>query len=142
MDKKITVGINGFGRIGRNLFRLLLNHPSMKVVAVNDLADTKTMSHLLKYDSIHGFLNENISYSENEIIVAGKRVRFSSEKKIEDLRWGNVDVVVESTGKFKTRKQLENHLNNGDRKSTRLNSSHVKISYAVFCLKKKNHINQ
>ena len=116
MDKKITVGINGFGRIGRNLFRLLLNHPSMKVVAVNDLADTKTMSHLLKYDSIHGFLNENISYSENEIIVAGKRVRFSSEKKIEDLRWGNVDVVVESTGKFKTRKQLENHLNNGANK--------------------------
>jgi len=88
----------------------------MKVVAVNDLADTKTMSHLLKYDSIHGFLNENISYSENEIIVAGKRVRFSSEKKIEDLRWGNVDVVVESTGKFKTRKQLENHLNNGANK--------------------------
>lgn len=116
MDKKITVGINGFGRIGRNLFRLLLNHPSIEVVAVNDLADTKTMSHLLKYDSIHGILNENISHSENEITVAGKRVRFSSEKNIEDIHWENIDVVVECTGKFKTRKQLENHLKNGARK--------------------------
>lgn len=116
MDEKITVGINGFGRIGRNLFRLLLNHPSIEVVAVNDLADTKTMSHLLKYDSIHGILNENISHSENEITVAGKRMRFSSEKNIEDIHWGNIDVVVECTGQFKTRKQLENHLKNGANK--------------------------
>lgn len=113
MDKKITVGINGFGRIGRNLFRLLLNNPSIEVIAVNDLADTKTLRHLLKYDSIHGVLNEEISNSENEIIVAGKKVKFSSEKNIEDIRWGNIDVVVESTGKFKSRKQLENHLKNG-----------------------------
>ena len=113
MDKKITVGINGFGRIGRNLFRLLLNKPSIEVIAVNDLADTRTLSHLLKYDSIHGVLNEEISHSENEIIVAGKKVKFSSEKNIEDIRWPNVDVVVESTGKFKNRKQLENHLKNG-----------------------------
>lgn len=113
MDKKITVGINGFGRIGRNLFRLLLNNPSIEVIAVNDLADTRTLSHLLKYDSIHGVLNDEISHSENAIIVAGKKVKFSSEKNIEDIRWGNVDVVVESTGKFKNRKQLENHLKNG-----------------------------
>ena len=113
MDKKITVGINGFGRIGRNLFRLLLNNPSIEVIAVNDWADTKTLSHLLKYDSIHGVLNEEISHSDNEITVAGKKIRFSSEKNIEDIRWGNVDVVVESTGKFKSRNQLENHLKNG-----------------------------
>lgn len=116
MDKKITVGINGFGRIGRNLFRLLLNNPSIEIVAINDLADTKTMSHLLKYDSIHGILNENISHSENEITVAGKRVKFSSEKNIKNIHWGNIDVVVECTGKFKTRKQLENHLRNGANK--------------------------
>lgn len=113
MDKKITVGINGFGRIGRNFFRLLLNHPFIEVVAVNDLADTKTLRHLLKYDSIHGVLNEEISHSENEITVGGKSVKFSSEKNLEDIRWGNVDVVVESTGKFKSRNQLENHLKNG-----------------------------
>jgi glyceraldehyde 3-phosphate dehydrogenase len=113
MGKKITVGINGFGRIGRNFFRLLLNHPSIEVVIVNDLADTKTLSHLLKYDSIHGVLKEEISHSKNEITVGGKSVKFSSEKNIEDIRWGKVDVVVESTGKFKSRKQLENHLKNG-----------------------------
>ncbi|HPE82503.1 MAG: type I glyceraldehyde-3-phosphate dehydrogenase [Aequorivita sp.] len=116
MGKKTTVGINGFGRIGRNLFRLLLNHPSIAVVAVNDLADTKTLSHLLKYDSIHGVLKEDISCSENEIIIAGKKVKFSSEKNIEDISWGNVDIVVECTGKFKTKKQLENHLKNGAKK--------------------------
>ncbi len=113
MDKKITVGINGFGRIGRNVFRLLLHHPSIEVVAVNDLADTKTLGHLLKYDSIHGILHEEISHSKNEITVAGKKIKFSSEKNIEDIHWGNVDVVVESTGKFKSRKQLEYHLRNG-----------------------------
>ncbi len=113
MEKKITVGINGFGRIGRNFFRLLLNHPSIEVIIVNDLADTKTLCHLLKYDSIHGVLKEEISHSKNEITVGGKSVKFSSEKNIEDIRWGKVDVVVESTGKFKSRKQLENHLKNG-----------------------------
>ncbi len=116
MEKKTTVGINGFGRIGRNLFRLLLNHPSIAVVAVNDLADTKTLSHLLKYDSIHGVLKEEISHSENEIIIAGKKVKFSSEKNIEDVHWENVDIVIESTGKFKSKKQLENHLKNGAKK--------------------------
>jgi len=116
MNKKTTVGINGFGRIGRNVFRLLLNHPTIEVIAINDLADTKTLSHLLKYDSIHGVLKEDIEYTENEVSVAGKKVKFSSEKNIEDISWGNVDIVVECTGKFKTKKQLENHLRNGAKK--------------------------
>lgn len=116
MKKKTTVGINGFGRIGRNLFRLLLNHPSIQVVAVNDLADTKTLSHLLKYDSIHGVLKEEISHTENEITVAGNKVKFTSEKNIEAIAWENVDIVIESTGKFKTKNQLENHLRNGAKK--------------------------
>ncbi len=116
MERKITVAINGFGRIGRNLFRLLLNHPSIEVVAINDLADTKTLGHLLKYDSIHGVLKEDISIFENEINVAGKNVKFSSEKNIEKIKWGNLDIVIESTGKFKSRKELENHLKNGAKK--------------------------
>ena len=116
MERKITVAINGFGRIGRNLFRLLLNHPSIEVVAINDLADTKTLGHLLKYDSIHGVLKEEISIFENEINVAGKNVKFSSEKNIEKIKWGNLDIVIESTGKFKSRKELENHLKNGAKK--------------------------
>ena len=65
----ITIAINGFGRIGRRVFRLALQHPQIQVVAINDLADTKTLSHLLKYDSIHGVLNEVISFDKNHIIV-------------------------------------------------------------------------
>jgi glyceraldehyde 3-phosphate dehydrogenase len=113
MEKKITVGINGFGRIGRNLFRLLLNHPAIEVVAVNDLADPKTLGHLLKYDSIHGVLKETITFTEKGISINGKEVVFTSEKNIAAISWGKIDVVVESTGKFKSRKQLENHLANG-----------------------------
>jgi glyceraldehyde 3-phosphate dehydrogenase len=113
MTNTIRIGINGFGRIGRSLFRILLDHPQIEVVAINDLSDSKTMSHLLKYDSIHGILHKEISFSENHIIVAGKMVQFSSEKSIEDISWPNVDIVVEATGKFKTRIQLEKHLTNG-----------------------------
>ncbi|HLV91639.1 MAG TPA: type I glyceraldehyde-3-phosphate dehydrogenase [Aequorivita sp.] len=116
MSKKITVGINGFGRIGRNIFRLLLNHPTIEVVAINDLSDSKTMGHLLKYDSIHGVLKESISTTENQITVGNKEVRFTSEKNIENIQWGQLDVVIESTGKFKLRSQLENHLKNGAKK--------------------------
>lgn len=116
MEKKITVGINGFGRIGRNLFRLLLNHPSIDVVAINDLSNTKTMAHLLKYDSIHGILKENISATPNYIVVGDRKFPFSSIKNIEEIHWGNIDVVVESTGKFKLKQDLENHLKNGARK--------------------------
>ncbi|MFT4670434.1 MAG: glyceraldehyde 3-phosphate dehydrogenase, partial [Ulvibacter sp.] len=74
MANTIKIGINGFGRIGRNLFRILLHHPEIQVVAINDLADAKTLCHLLKYDSIHGVLNEKISFSEDQIIVANTPV--------------------------------------------------------------------
>lgn len=113
MAKTIKIGINGFGRIGRSLFRILLHHPEIQVVAVNDLADAKTLSHLLKYDSIHGILDEEISFSENQIKVANTTVRFSSEKSIENINWNNVEIVVEATGKYKTRAELENHIKNG-----------------------------
>jgi glyceraldehyde 3-phosphate dehydrogenase len=116
MANTIKIGINGFGRIGRNLFRILLHHPEIQVVAINDLADAKTLSHLLKYDSIHGVLNEEISFSKNQLVVADSTVQFSSERAIEDIIWPDVDIVVEATGKFKTRIQLENHLANGARR--------------------------
>lgn len=116
MEATIKIGINGFGRIGRNLFRLLLHHPQIEVAAINDLADTKTLSHLLKYDSIHGQLHEEISYSEKELVVAGKVVQFSSEASIEKIPWQNLDLIVEATGKFGTRQQLEKHLTKGVKK--------------------------
>jgi len=116
MQKKITVGINGFGRIGRNLFRLLLDHPSIEVVAINDIADPKTMAHLLKYDSIHGMLKDHISAAESTLSVNDRTFAFTSVKNIEEIRWGDIDVVIECTGKFKHREQLVNHLKNGAKK--------------------------
>jgi len=116
MEKTIKIGINGFGRIGRTLFRLVQNNPSIEVVAINDLSDSKTLSHLLKYDSIHGVLDTDISYSENEIIVSDNPIRFSSNKNIETINWGDLDFVIECTGKFKTREQLQNHIKNGAKK--------------------------
>ena len=112
---KIRIAINGFGRIGRNLFRLLINHPSIEVVAINDLADNKTMSHLLKYDSVHGKLNDAISLDDNHLIFNQSKIAFLHEKDISKINWQPyaIDFVIESTGKFKTKPQLQHHINNG-----------------------------
>ncbi len=116
MTETVQVGINGFGRIGRRLFRLLQDHPKIKVVAINDTADAKTLGHLLKYDSIHGVFDGNIQVSEKEIVVNNTAFRFSSEKDPKDLNWKGIDIVVECTGKFKSRSQLELHLKAGANK--------------------------
>lgn len=115
---KTRIAINGFGRIGRTLFRLLLDRKDIEVVAINDLADNKTMAHLVKYDSIHGVLKAECSYDEKHIIIDGTSYPFFHEKKIEKLDWKalNVDVVVECTGKFKTYEELSAHLNAGAKK--------------------------
>ena len=111
----VTVAINGFGRIGRRVFRLLHNHPSIKVVAINDLADAKTLSHLLKYDSIHGVFPAEISSTENTIVVNDKSVPLFNKKHPKEIDWSlvNPDFVIESTGKFKTSESLEFHIKNG-----------------------------
>lgn len=111
----ITVAINGFGRIGRRVFRLLHNHPSIKVVAINDLADAKTLAHLLKYDSIHGVFPAEISSTENTIIVNNKSIPLFNKNHPKETDWSlvNPDFVIESTGKFKTSEDLEFHLKNG-----------------------------
>lgn len=114
--KKVRIGINGFGRIGRSILRLSHSHPNIEVVQINDLANAKTLSHLLKYDSIHGIFDADVSYNDSAIIVDGREILFSSVKNIELISWKNVDVVIESTGKFKQREQLENHLKNGAKK--------------------------
>jgi glyceraldehyde 3-phosphate dehydrogenase len=111
-ESKIKVAINGFGRIGRNLFRLLLNHPSIEVVAINDIADNRTMAHLIKYDSIHGVLPYGVSFDDLSIIVDGNHYPFFHEKKIENLNWKKLEVaiVIEATGKFKTTAEANLHL--------------------------------
>ena len=115
---KTRIAINGFGRIGRNLFRLLLNHPTIEVVAINDIADNRTMSHLIKYDSIHGVLPYECSFDENNIIVDRKPCLFFHEKSISNLNWEsvNVDIVVEATGKFKTFDEINAHILAGAKK--------------------------
>ena len=116
MSHPVKIAINGFGRIGRSLFRLLLDHPDIEVVAINDISDARTLSHLLKYDSIHGVLDIPITYSENAIVVNEKSVSFSSEKNISKIPWSNVDIVIECSGKFKTRTELQKHIDNGAKK--------------------------
>lgn len=113
---KTRIAINGFGRIGRNLFRLLLNHPAIEVVAINDIADNKTMAHLIKYDSIHGVLPYAVSFSDKAIIVDGKAYSFFHEREISNLQWNDIDFVIEATGKYKTFEELNSHIVAGAKK--------------------------
>ena len=117
-SNKIREGINGFGRIGRNLFRLLLDHPDIEVVAINDVADPHTLAHLLKYDSLHGVLHRNIKAQGERLFIDGKSYRVSSAKQPGEIDWTSegVELVIESSGKFKTRELLEPHLQKGVRK--------------------------
>lgn len=112
----INLGINGFGRIGRSLVRLLQNHPNIRIKRVNDIADIKTMTHLLKYDSIHGVLHKKLSCNAHSIFIDELEIPYSSHSKLEDLDWDGVDIVIECTGKFKTREELEKHLKAGAKK--------------------------
>lgn len=111
----INVAVNGFGRIGRRVFRLIQEQSDMQIVAINDLADAKTLSHLLKYDSIHGVLKQSISSDKEHIIVEGIKIPLLNHLHPKDINWKpyNVDFVIESSGKFKTKTQLQYHVDNG-----------------------------
>jgi len=114
----IRVAINGFGRIGRLVFRAGINNKNIDFVAVNDLTDAKTLAHLLKYDSIHGILNADIKAKDSSIMVNGKEIRVFSERYPEKLPWKklDIDIVVESTGIFRTKEGAEKHLKAGAKK--------------------------
>ncbi|NQV91953.1 type I glyceraldehyde-3-phosphate dehydrogenase [Candidatus Woesearchaeota archaeon] len=114
----INVAINGFGRIGRMVFRAAMNDKSINVVAVNDLTDNKTLAHLLKYDSVHGKLDENIYASNNTLHVGKKGIKVFSEKDPANLPWHQlkIDVVVESTGFFRDPVKAAVHLKSGAKK--------------------------
>ena len=146
----IKVGINGFGRIGRNILRTSLGEKDLEFVAVNDLTDPKTLAHLLKYDSILGNLSENVKSDQDSIQVDGRDIQVFAEKDPAKIPWEQVgaQIVVESTGRFTNAEDAKKHLrgpvkkviisapakgedltivmgvNDEDRKSTRLNSSH------------------
>ncbi len=116
--KQINIGINGFGRIGRTLCRLLENHAHLRVVAINDLSDTRTLAHLLKYDSIHGVFDGQIGHDHEHIIVDGRKIVLLNGDHPTKIDWSDhgVDIVVEATGKFKNREDLDGHLRNGAKK--------------------------
>jgi glyceraldehyde 3-phosphate dehydrogenase len=108
----VKVGINGFGRIGRNVVRAALGRNDVEFVAVNDLTDTKTLAHMLKYDSVLGQLHEEITCDENSITVGGKKIRVFATKDPAELDWSSVgaQIVVESTGRFTDAKDACKHL--------------------------------
>ena len=110
------IGVNGFGRIGRFFTRLVLDQPDMQVAVVNDLADCKTLAHLLKYDSIHGRLKKSFTVQDNEILFEdGKKIIFLQHQQPEDIPWKEygVSIVLESTGKFITKESASKHLIGG-----------------------------
>lgn len=114
----IRVGINGFGRIGRNVFRSAFNDNNIEFVAVNDLTSPATLAHLLKYDSVHGRFPGEVKATENSIIVNGKEIKVLAEKDPAQLPWKDlgVDYVIESTGFFRSRDKAAKHLEAGAKK--------------------------
>jgi len=118
---KIKVAINGFGRIGRNVFKIALERPDLEVVGINDLTDNKTLAHLLKYDSTQGKFDGSVDFDDNGIIVNGNLVKVSAEKNPINIPWGETpDIVIESTGIFREKESAKggygDHLKNGAQK--------------------------
>src|SRR3954462_7383291 len=114
----VKIGINGFGRIGRNVFRAALKNDNVEVVAINDLTDANMLAHLLKYDSVHGKLDAEVVVDGSNLVVNGKTIEISAERDPAQLSWGKqgVEIVVESTGFFTKRADAAKHLEAGAKK--------------------------
>jgi len=118
MRMTVKVGINGFGRIGRNVFRHALGKEGIEIVAVNDLTDADMLAHLLKYDSVHGTLDEEVSVEGSTLKVGDREIEVLSESDPANLAWGDhgVEVVIESTGRFTDRENAQKHIDAGAKK--------------------------
>jgi len=114
----VKVGINGFGRIGRNFFRASIDNPEIEIVGINDLTDAHTLAHLLKYDSVHGRFSRSVEAKGNSIIVDGRKIEVTAIKDPSQLPWKDldVDIVIESTGVFRDREGAGKHLQAGAKK--------------------------
>ncbi|MCM3787342.1 type I glyceraldehyde-3-phosphate dehydrogenase [Domibacillus indicus] len=114
----VKIGINGFGRIGRNVFRAALKNPEVDVVAINDLTDANMLAHLLKYDTVHGTLDADVTVDGDTIVVNGERVKVTAERDPAQIPWAanGAEVVVESTGRFTKRADAAKHLEGGAKK--------------------------
>lgn len=115
----LQLAINGFGRIGRLVFREAMKHEEFEVVAVNDLTDAKQLAHLLKYDSVHGVYDADVQAEDDAFIVNGKRIQVLSEKDPANLPWGElgVDVVLECTGRWRSMEEVSKHIEAGAKKA-------------------------
>jgi glyceraldehyde 3-phosphate dehydrogenase len=112
----IKVGINGFGRIGRLVFRRAMELGGFDFVSINDLTDAPTLAHLLKYDSVHGKFKGTVAVDGNDLLINGDRLKITAERDPANLDWTGVDIVIEATGIFLTREAISNHLKNGAKK--------------------------
>ncbi|MCC6143970.1 MAG: type I glyceraldehyde-3-phosphate dehydrogenase, partial [Candidatus Hydrogenedentes bacterium] len=112
------IAINGFGRIGRNVFKIVMDTPGFEVVGINDLTDAKTLAHLLKYDSVSGVYKKDVSAKDGAIVVDGKEVKVTAIKNPAELPWKElgVDIVLESTGVFRAKEQCMMHITAGAKK--------------------------
>jgi len=118
---KIKIGINGFGRIGRNVFKIAMERDNMEIVGINDLTDTKTLAHLLKYDSTQGKFDGNVSHNDSNLVINGKEIPVYAERLPIEIKWAvTPDVVVEATGIFRQKESNKggygDHLKNGAKK--------------------------
>ena len=139
----MRVAINGFGRIGRSVFRLLNKQKDISVVAINDIADNEAMVYLLKYDTVMGPFKDSVSLSENLLKTSNNEVKLISEREISNLPWTvqGVDVVIESTGLFKTRQQLNEHLSSGAKKVILTVPAKDEIDFTVVLGVNDQHLN-
>ena len=114
----IKVGINGFGRIGRAVFRIMQERGGFEVVGINDLTNAKTLAHLLKFDSVQGRFNGEVSAKENSIVVNGKEINITAQRNPEEIPWGKIgaDYVIEATGIFRKKEQCQMHITAGAKK--------------------------
>ena len=136
---KIKVGINGFGRIGRLVFRAAMEREDVEIVGINDLLSPDYMAYMMKYDSVHGAFNGKVEYNDNQMIVNGHAIRVTAEKDPANLKWGDLDTdyVVESTGLFLTKEKAEAHLKAGAKRVVM--SAPSKDDTPMFVMGVNNH---
>ena len=141
---KIKLGINGFGRIGRLVFRAAFNNKSIKVVAINDIVDINYIVYMLKYDSTHGKFSENIKIDGNYLVIDDQRIRVSSERKIENINWGEVqaEYIVDSTGLCLSKDLAKIHLESGAKKVIMSAPSKDDTPMFVMGVNNKNYISE
>src|SRR4051812_18824272 len=114
-DMSYKVAINGFGRIGRNAFKIAVNHPELEVIAINDLTSTEVLAYLLKHDSNYGTYHEEVGHDDQNLIVGSRKIRVTAEKDPAALPWKDmgIDIVIESTGRFTKAEDAALHLKAG-----------------------------